>query len=51
MTLCSLWGGRLLVNHLLEHNFLSDVQLQSLLDALDRVPGLWTSLREGTHFQ
>ena len=31
-------GGRLVVNHLLEHHFLSDVQLQSLLDDLDRVP-------------
>ena len=31
-------GGRLVVNHLLEHDFLSDVQLQSLLDDLDRVP-------------
>ena len=31
-------GGRLVVNHLLEHDFLSEVQLQSLLDALDRVP-------------
>ena len=30
--------GRLVVNHLLEHDFLSDVQLQSLLDDLDRVP-------------
>ena len=27
-----------MVNHLLEHDFLSDVQLQSLLDDLDRVP-------------
>ena len=31
-------GGKLVVNHLLEHDFLSDVQLQSLLDDLDRVP-------------
>ena len=31
-------GGRLVVNHLLEHDFLSDVQLQILLDHLDRVP-------------
>ena len=31
-------GGTLVVNPLLEHNFLSDVQLQSLLDDLDRVP-------------
>ena len=31
-------GGRLVVNHLLEHDFLSDVQLQSLLDDPDRVP-------------
>ena len=31
-------GGKLVVNHLLEHNFLSDIQLQSLLDDLDRVP-------------
>ena len=31
-------GGKLMVNHLLEHDFLSDIQLQSLLDDLDRVP-------------
>ena len=31
-------GGKLVVNHLLEHDFLSDVQPQSLLDDLDRVP-------------
>ena len=31
-------GGRLVVNHLLEHDFLSHVQLQSLLDDLHRVP-------------
>ena len=31
-------GGRLVVNHLLEHNFLSDVHLQSVLDDLDRLP-------------
>ena len=31
-------GDRLVVNHLLEHDFLSDVQLQSLLDDLERVP-------------
>ena len=31
-------GGRLVVNHLLEHDLLSDVRLQSLLDDLDRVP-------------
>ena len=31
-------GGRLEINRFLEHNFLSDVQLQSLLDDLDRVP-------------
>ena len=31
-------GGKLVVNHLLEHDFLSAVQLQSLLDDLDRVP-------------
>ena len=31
-------GGKLVVNHVLEHDFLSDVQLQSLLDDLDRVP-------------
>ena len=31
-------GGRLVVSHLLEHDFLSEVQLQSLLDDLDRVP-------------
>ena len=30
--------GRLVVNHLLEHNFLSGVQLDSLLKDLDRVP-------------
>ena len=30
-------GGKLVVNHLLEHDFLSDIQLQSLLDDLDRV--------------
>ena len=31
-------GGKLVVNHLLEHDFLSDIQLQSLLEDLDRVP-------------
>ena len=31
-------GGRLVVNYLLEHYCLRDVQLQSLLDDLDRVP-------------
>ena len=31
-------GGRLVVRDLMEHTFLSDVQLQSLLDNLDRVP-------------
>ena len=31
-------GGMLVVKHLLEHGFLSYVQLQSLLDDLDRVP-------------
>ena len=31
-------GGKLVVNHLLEHDFLSDVQLQSPLDDLDKVP-------------
>ena len=31
-------GGKLVVNHLLEQDFLSDIQLQSLLDDLDRVP-------------
>ena len=31
-------GGRLVVNHLLEQNFLSGVQLDSLLEDLDRVP-------------
>ena len=31
-------GGKLVVNHLLEHDFLSDIRLQSLLDDLDRVP-------------
>ena len=31
-------GRRLVVNHLLGHVFLSDVQLQSLLDDLDRAP-------------
>ena len=31
-------AGKLVVNHLLEHDFLSDIQLQSLLDDLDRVP-------------
>ena len=31
-------GGKLVVNHLLEHDFLSDIQLQNLLDDLDRVP-------------
>ena len=30
-------GGRLVVNYLLEHDSLSDVQLQSLLDDLHRV--------------
>ena len=30
-------GGKLVVNHLLEHNFLIDIQLQILLDDLDRV--------------
>ena len=31
-------GGRLVVNHLLEHNFLSGLQLDSLLEDLDRLP-------------
>ena len=31
-------GDRLVVNHLLEHDFLSEVQLKSLLDDLERVP-------------
>ena len=31
-------GGRLVVNHLLEHDFLSGVQLDSLFEELDRVP-------------
>ena len=31
-------GERLVVNHLLEHEFLSVVQLESLLDDLERVP-------------
>ena len=31
-------GGRLVVNHLLEHEFLSGLQLDSLLAHLDRVP-------------
>ena len=31
-------GGRLVLNHLLEHNFLSGVQLDSLFGDLDRVP-------------
>ena len=31
-------GDRLVVNHLVEHGFLSDVQLESLLDDLQRVP-------------
>ena len=31
-------GDRLVVNHLLEHNFLSDVQFDSLLNDLERVP-------------
>ena len=31
-------GGRLVVNHLLDHDFLSGVQLDSLLEDLDRVP-------------
>ena len=31
-------GRKLVVNHLLEHNFLSEVQLQSFLDDWDRVP-------------
>ena len=31
-------GDRSVVNHLLEHDFLSDVQLKSLLDDLERVP-------------
>ena len=31
-------GGKLLINHLLHYNFLSEVQLQSLLDDLDSVP-------------
>ena len=30
--------GRLVANHLIEHEFLSDVQLNSLLEDLDRVP-------------
>ena len=31
-------GDKLVVNYLLQHDFLSDVQLESLLDDLDRVP-------------
>ena len=31
-------GDRLVVNHLLEHNFLSHVRLKSLLEDLGRVP-------------
>ena len=31
-------GDRLVVNNLLQHDFLSDVQLDSLLDDLERVP-------------
>ena len=31
-------GDRLVVNHLLEHDFWSDVQLDSLLEDLGRVP-------------
>ena len=31
-------GDKLVVNYLLEHDFLSNVQLDSLLDDLDRVP-------------
>ena len=31
-------GDRLVVNHLLEHDFLSHVQLESLLEDLGRVP-------------
>ena len=31
-------GGRVVVNHLLEHDFLSGVQLDSLLEDLDRLP-------------
>ena len=31
-------GGRLVVNHLLEHDFLSGVQLDNLSEDLDRVP-------------
>ena len=31
-------GDRLVVTHLREHDFLSDMQLQSLLDELERVP-------------
>ena len=31
-------GDRLVVNHLLEHDFLSDVQLERLLDDVERAP-------------
>ena len=31
-------GDRLVVNHLLDHDFLSHVQLESLLEDLGRVP-------------
>ena len=31
-------GGKLVVNHLLEHDFVTDIELQSLLEDLDRVP-------------
>ena len=31
-------GDKLVLNHLLEHDFLTDVQLESVLDDLERVP-------------
>ena len=36
---------RLDVNHLLEHDFLSDVQLESFVDDLERVPLLEKAAR------
>ena len=41
-------GDRLVVNHLLEHDFLSHVELESLLEHLERVP---LSEKACTHFQ
>ena len=41
-------GGKLVVNHLLEQDYLSDIQLQSLLEDLDRVP---LSEKAPMHFQ